>query len=123
MAKHPFNLAVRFALEVMALISFGIWGYKLFEDRIGYLLAIILPLTFAALWGIFAVPNDPSRSGKTVVATPGLVRLLLELLLFGSAVWMLFNLGFKTPGWIFGVVVLLHYLASYDRIAWLLKQK
>ena len=123
MSKHPLNLAVRFALEVVAILTFGIWGFSLSELWIRYLLVILLPLGFAVLWGIFAVPNDPSRSGKTVVLTPGPIRLILELVLFGSATWMLLNLEYIKLGWIFGAIVFLHYVISYDRIGWLLKRK
>jgi len=70
----------------------------------------------------FAVPNDPSRSGKTVVPTPGFIWLLLELALFGASAWMLFDLEFTKLGWIFSSVVLVHYATSYDRMVWLLKQ-
>ncbi len=123
MSKQPVNLAIRFALEVVAIISFAIWGLKLLDCWFSIILAIILPLIFALLWGVFAVPDDPSRSGKTVVVTPGLIRLVLELVLFGAAAWMLFDLHFLRLGWIFSTVVLIHYVSSYDRIAWLLKQK
>ena len=102
---------------------FGVWGYRASDGLPGLILAILFPLVFAGLWGVFAVPKDPSRSGKTVVRTPGLVRLILELTLFGAATWMLLDLGFLKLGWIFLAVVTLHYSTSYDRIAWLLKQK
>jgi len=123
MSKHPLNLAVRFALEVGAILTFGVWGLRFSELWIRYMLVILVPLIFALLWGIFAVPNDPSRSGKTVVPTPGPIRLILELVLFGSATWMLLNLEYIKLGWIFGAMVFLHYVISYDRIGWLLKQK
>lgn len=123
MSKHPVNLAIRFALEVTAIVSFSVWGLKLLDSWVSIILAILLPLIFALLWGVFAVPNDPSRSGKTVVVTPGPIRLVLELVLFGAAAWMLFDLDFQKPGWIFSALVLIHYVSSYDRIAWLLKQK
>lgn len=123
MSKNPVNLAIRFALEVVAIVAFGIWGYRASDGLPGIVLAILLPLVFAGLWGVFAVPNDPSRSGKTVVPTPGRIRLILELALFGTATWMLFDLDFQKLGWIFLAVVTLHYSTSYDRIAWLLKQK
>ena len=123
MSKHPVNLASRFALEVVAIVAFGIWGYRASDGLPGLILAILLPLVFAGLWGVFAVPNDPSRSGKTVVPTRGLIRLILELALFGAATWILCDLDFQKLGWIFSMVVLIHYASSYDRIAWLLKQK
>ena len=123
MSKHPVNLAIRFALEVMAIAAFGIWGYRASDALPGWILAILLPLVFAGLWGVFAVRDDPSRSGKTVVRTPGPIRLMLELTLFGAAPWMLFDLDYQKLGWIFSAVVILHYATSYDRIAWLLKQK
>lgn len=123
MSKHPVNLAIRFVLEVVAIGSFGVWGFRCSDEWIGYLLALLFPLLFAVLWGVFAVPNDPSRSGKTVVITPGPIRLILELALFGAAAWVLFDLDFQKLGWIFSAAVLIHYATSYDRIVWLLKQK
>jgi len=70
---NPINLFVRFVLELSALIVVGIWGYRLSDGWTKYLLAIGLPLIMAAIWGIFAVPNDPSRSGNTVIVTPGII--------------------------------------------------
>jgi len=102
---------------------FAWWGYQLSETGLRILPAILLPLGFALIWGIFAVRNDPSRSGKTVVRTPGIIRLIIELALFGTAAWMLLDLGYSKWAIIFGSVLLLHYIFSYDRIAWLLKQK
>jgi hypothetical protein len=123
MSKHPLNLALRFILEVAAIVSYGIWGYGISDSWPRYLLLVLFPLLFALLWGVFAVQNDPSRSGKTVVKTPGFIRLLLELGLFAAAAWMLFDLGYSKPAWIFCVALLLHYVSSFDRVFWLLKQK
>ena len=117
------NSAIRFLLELGALAAFGIWGYQQSDSGVGILLAIMLPAGFAALWGIFAVRDDPSRSGKTVVQTPGLLRLILELALFAAATWMLFDLGYSLAGWIFGAILLAHYSVSYKRVRWLLRKK
>lgn len=123
MSRNPLNLALRFLLEISAIGAFGIWGHSLSEGGARFLLAVLFPLLFALLWGVFAVRNDPSRSGKTVVQTTGPARLTLELVLFALAAWMLFSLGHSLPAWIFSGLVLVHYISSYDRIAWLLKQK
>ena len=121
MSKNPINLLLRFLLELMALIVTAMWGYSLSDSWTRILWAILFPLLFAAIWGIYAVKEDPSRSGKTVVPTPGPVRLLLELALFGVAAWMLIDLGYTLTGAIFGGVVLIHYVISLDRIVWLMK--
>ncbi len=122
-SKHSINLALRFLLELAAIFAFGVWGYSLTSGGMRILLAIIFPLLFAVLWGVFAVSGDPSRSGKTVVQTPGIVRLLLELLLFGAAAWMMLDLDYPLMALIFGSAVVIHYFVSFDRIAWLLKKK
>ena len=123
MAKNPLNLAVRFLLELAAIFIMGLWGFNKSGNLPGILFAILLPLGFALLWGIFAVPNDPSRSGKTVIPTPGIIRLLLELSLFAAATWMMRDLDYSPAWWIFSTITLLHYIISYDRVIWLLKQK
>ena len=122
-SKHPINLALRFLLELAAIFVFGFWGYSQVGGRTGVLLAVLFPLLFAVLWGVFAVRGDPSRSGKTVVQTPGILRLLLELGLFGLAAWMLFDLDYSLLALILGLTVIIHYIFSFDRITWLLKQK
>lgn len=117
-----FNGALRFLLELGAITTFGIWGFNQSDSWQKILLAILLPVGFAILWGVFAVRNDPSRSGKTVVQTPGWIRLLLELGLFATATWMLLDLEHLLLAWILGGVVLVHYLISDKRIMWLCKK-
>jgi hypothetical protein len=122
MGSHPFNLILRFILELVALFAMGYWGWTQHQGFSRFLWAIGLPLVFAILWATFAVPDDPSRSGKAPIPIPGLLRLLLELVVFAVAVWCCFAAGQPTWGWIFGITVLLHYVISSDRILWLLKQ-
>jgi len=122
LGSNPVNLAVRFLLELAALIAIGAWGWSLTDEWPRYLAVVGLPLVAAALWGVFAVPDDPSRSGRAPVPVPGVLRLLLELAFFAFAVWALFDIGSSTLGWVLAGVVVLHYAASYDRIAWLLRQ-
>lgn len=121
MSQNPLNLAIRFLLEILALVAIGAWARAQFPGFPGLLLMILLPLLAASAWGVFNVKGDPSRSGKAPVPVPGAVRLLLEFAFFGSATWALFRLN-PTYGWIFGAVALAHYLLSYDRIRWLLER-
>lgn len=121
MSKHPLNLALRFLLEMVGLAIFAIWGWHRGEGWWRFLPAVILPLVFATLWAIFAVNEDPSRSGKTVIPTPGVIRLILELTFFALATLALFDFDYKTYGIVFVAVVLFHYAISYDRIFWLIR--
>ena len=122
MGTHPVNLAVRFILELCALAAMAYWGWTQHAGWLRFVLAIGLPVLAAILWGTFAVPNDPSRSGQAPVPVPGVVRLMLELAFFGLAVWMLYDAGATILSSIMGIVVIIHYALSYDRMAWLLKQ-
>ncbi len=117
---HPANLALRFALELIALGAFGWWGFGV-DHPIRWVLMLALPMFAAALWVTFAVPNDPSRSGKTVVVTPGWLRLVGELAFFGVAVAALAHRGASTWALGVGITVVLHYGLSYDRVAWLVR--
>ena len=122
MASHPVNLVVRFILELSALIAIGYWGWTTGDGWLRFGLAIGLPIIAAMLWGTFTVPDDPSRSGKAPVPVPGIVRLALELGLFAFAVWALYDTGLTRLSIILAVVVIIHYIVSYDRIGWLIKQ-
>lgn len=122
MSKHPLNLALRFILELTAIVALGIFGYRAFDGGLGVLAAILLPLGFAVIWGVFAVRGDPSRSGKTVVDTPGILRLFLELVLFGLAVAALYLSGYTLLSFVYLIIIIIHYLLSFDRIRWLVKQ-
>ncbi|MCF7806937.1 MAG: YrdB family protein [Candidatus Marinimicrobia bacterium] len=122
MGSHPLNLAIRFLLELATLYAMGFWGWRQGEGWLRPVLAIGVPLLFAIAWGTFAVPDDPSRSGGAPVPIPGLLRLVLELLFFSVGVLMMYQSGYHTPGFIFGIVIIVHYMASYDRIVWLIQQ-
>jgi len=122
MGSHPVNLIIRFLLELSALVAMGVWGWKLSEGWPRWVLAIGIPIVAAALWGTFAVPNDPSRSGAAPVPIPGFLRLILELGFFAFAAWALYDLGYLKLSWAMSIVVVLHYVISYDRILWLFSQ-
>lgn len=123
MGSHPLNLALRLLLELAAYLAMAYWGWTQHSGILQFVWAIGLPLFWMILWGTFAVPDDPSRSGKAPVPVPGFVRLLLEAAYFATAIWATNASGFSIAAIIFAVVVVVHYLLSYDRIRWLLNQK
>ena len=115
------NLALRFILELCALVAISYWGFK---TGSGWLvktaLGVGIPLLVAFAWGTFRVPNDP---GKAPVPVPGPVRLLLELAVFGLAVAGLAAAGRTSLAWALGLVVLINYALLYDRLVRLLRQR
>ena len=121
MGQNPINLIVRFLLEIIAFVALGAWAKAQFMGLLGTTLMILIPLLAAIAWGTFNVKGDPSRSGKAPVQVPGRVRLLIEFAILGAATWALFTFN-PTYGWISGVVALLHYILSYDRVVWILKR-
>lgn len=121
-AKHPINLTIRFLLEIAVLATVATWGFTNFEGFYSYFIGIGAPISMSAMWGIFAVPNDPSRSGKTVVKTKGTVRLFLESIFFITGSYALYSIGYTSLFYSFSIIAILHYTFSLDRINWLLKQ-
>ena len=122
MGSHPINLAIRFLLEMTALAFVGMWGWKQSDGWLRLFLAIGIPFILAVIWGAFAVPDDPSRSGAALIVTPGIIRFAIEICIFSFATWSLYDMDLNKWGFALGIIVVLHYVISYDRIIWLLSQ-
>ncbi|MET8871428.1 YrdB family protein [Nocardia sp. NPDC004278] len=120
MSLNPAMLALRLVLELTAISSFGVCGWRAFDSPWRFILVVVLPVAAATLWGTFAVPGDPSRSGAAPVAVPGPVRLVVELIvLFGGAA-ALWIAGLPQWALICTAVLVIYHVLAYDRITWLL---
>ena len=102
MGSHPINLFIRFLLEVIALILMGYWGWRQSDGWLQFILAIALPIIATVIWGIFNVPDDPSRSGKAPIVVHGLLRLAIELSFFAFATWAIYDLDYTNLSWKIG---------------------
>jgi hypothetical protein len=122
MSSHPANLILRFLLEASSLVALGYWGWNQSQGPLRYLLAVGIPVAAAFLWGTFAVPEDPTRSGKAPIPISGRLRLALELAFFAFTTWALYSAGENLLAGIFAAIVISHYAISYDRLTWLVKQ-
>ncbi|MGW5571433.1 YrdB family protein [Nocardia thailandica] len=120
MSLNPVLLGVRFLLELTALASFGVYGWRAFDAPRRYLLVVALPLAAALLWGVFALPDDPSRGGDVPVPVSGPVRLLVEFaVLFGGAA-ALWGAGLPGAALVSAAVLVGYHLLAWDRVLWLL---
>ena len=115
------NLALRFLLELAMLASLAVAPAIALDGWSRWIWVVIAPIGAMGLWGSFATPDDPSRSGSTIVPTPGPVRLLLELGLFTVGVGLLVWAGLWQLAAAFAAGVIVHYLAWPARIRWMMK--
>lgn len=116
------QLAIRFALEVGSLIAWGRTARHWATGPTGFILGWGIAAVLAVLWGVFAVKDDPSRSGKAPVPVPGVIRLLLELVVFLGAATMLALAGEWIAFGVFMVGVIVHHAMTLDRLRWLVRQ-
>ena len=101
------NLLLRFILELCALGALGYWGFKTESATITKIaLGVGTPLVAAVAWGVFVSPRAP-------VELPGLVVLLLQVLVFGSAAAALVATGHRTLAIVFGVIVVTNAVLMY----------
>lgn len=94
------NLALRFLLELAALVAFGYWGFTTGNGTGSkILLGIGVPIAVAAVWGVFVSP-------KALVALPFPAKIVLGLLILELAAGALVLAGQPAIGIAFGVIVL-----------------
>lgn len=123
MSTNPFNLALRFILEILALVAMGSWGWRQHQGWLAVVLMLALPAAAAFAWGTFRKPGDRANSGRAPVPVPGAIRLALELAFFSSAIAALEGSGRHTLALTFAAVVVLHHVTSWDRLLWLLGRR
>lgn len=114
------SLALRFGLELTALVGLGVGAWGLFGGVLRWVAAAVFMVGAAGVWGTFNVAGDPSRSGAAPVAVSGLGRLAVEASVLGAgAVGLVVGAG-PVVGGVFIVLVVFHYVASVGRVKWLL---
>lgn len=113
----------RFAIEVTAIVCWGIVGWNLTDGAGRWFLVVALPAVAAALWGAMRAPGDHSAGGGAPVPVSGVVRLVIELgVLLGAAVltaatwrpWL---------GIVLAAAVTLHYATTLPRVRWLVARR
>ncbi|GLZ79849.1 hypothetical protein Afil01_46560 [Actinorhabdospora filicis] len=122
MSLKPLMLALRLCLELIAVASFGVLGWRVTGTPWRYLLVAALPVLAMTLWGVFAVPGDPSRKGDAPVPVPGAVRILVEAVVLWGGAGALWLAGLPWLALASGVVLAVYYVLARDRIGWLLRR-
>jgi hypothetical protein len=98
-ALKTVNLGIRFILEIAVLVILGYWGFHATPSPLlKMVLGIGTPLVAAVIWGLFGAPRAP-------YTLTGLPFFMLEIVIFGLPVIILFYLEKQTLGFIYGIVV------------------
>jgi hypothetical protein len=104
------NLALKFLLELAALAAFGLWGASIADGVAAVVLAIVLPVVVAVLWGMFAAPRARRR-------LPLRLRAPFELGVFALAALALWGAGRAAWGAAFAVIAVANavLLTAFDQ--------
>lgn len=98
---HWVNLTLAFLLELCALAALGYWGLRTGGGPVARAaLGLGAPLFAAVLWGLFAAPRAP-------VSVP-LLRLGVQLAVFGSATAAMYAIGYRSLAVTFAVLVVVN---------------
>lgn len=112
------NGALRFGLEIASLVGLAGLGWSV-GSGIVRVLAVVLPLAAATVWGRYRVPGDP---GPAPVTISGRTRLGFELLVFAAGYAGLIIAFGSVPAYVFLGLLIIHHVAARDRIDWLLQR-
>jgi anti-sigma-K factor RskA len=100
------NDVLRFSLELCALAAVAYWGWSEHDGLWRWVLVVGAPLAVAVLWGNTIAPKAKRRVGDPW-------RLVVELLVFGSAVAALVVADQHLLAVIFGSVVVVHLALTF----------
>ena len=103
---RPANDGLRFLLELSALAAVAYWGWSEHGGVWRWVLVVAAPLAIALVWGRWVAPK-----AKVRVADPW--KLLLELLVFGSAVAALALADRPVLAIVMGAATLLHLALTF----------
>ncbi len=120
-AMAGWNLALRFLLELSALVGLAAAAWEVGSGPGRWIAVVAVPVVAGAIWAVFNVRDDPSRSGAAPIGVNGLVRLALELAVLGGAAAVVAFAFSPGLGLVFALAILGHYLASFDRVEWLVQ--
>jgi hypothetical protein len=102
------NAALRFLLEITALIVFGYWGFQYGTTTVvKYGLGVGIPLVVAVIWGLFGSPKAPDPVGEPW-------KIVFLLLIFGAATLALVAVGQHRLVLVFGGIALCNTALLYS---------
>ncbi|HWV35457.1 MAG TPA: YrdB family protein [Thermomicrobiales bacterium] len=106
----------QFFLEIAGLVGIARLGWHVGNDGVmGFALAALFVAIAAGIWGVFRTPGFVPTGNAPVAATPGPIRLVIELGFFLVAAW-----GLWISGWDFAAIVMFVAIAI---VYWTLRER
>ncbi|KZX19753.1 uncharacterized protein DUF2568 [Rathayibacter tanaceti] len=94
------NAVLRFLLELVALVTFTVWGFASWSLPWNIVVGLGAPVLAALVWALFLSP-------RAVLAIDVYGRSLIELLLMGAAALAWLDLGQPIVALVFGVLAVI----------------
>lgn len=96
------NILIRFLIELCVIGILGYWGFHIGKEYfLKMLFGIGIPLLVIIIWGLFGSPAAPLQ-------LTGFAKILLEILIFGSAIAALVHTGNIRVSILLGIVIILN---------------
>jgi hypothetical protein len=101
------NVGLRFVLELCALVAYGYWGFQTGHGPLSKIaLGIGIPLLAAVIWGLFGAPHSTTK-------VTGIVHLMLEVAVFGTAAVALYAAGKHGLAGAFGLALVINRVLMF----------
>ena len=104
-------------LLVFAVAAYGYWGWTLHDGWAKLAWAVGSMVVAAAVWDLLRVRGD---GAEPTVAVPGWVRLIIEAGYFTGVVTSLAAAGQPELGFLYALLLGIHYALTHERLVWLL---
>ena len=96
------NIGLRFLIELIGLVVYGYWGFRVGNSSIQKgILCILVPLIVAIIWAFFGSPNAN-------ITLPTTAHFIVEMIIFLLPVVLLMNLNKISLAYVFGGIFIIN---------------
>jgi hypothetical protein len=115
--RRRLDRTLRSLLVVTTIAAYGYWGWVAHDGWTRLVWSVGSMIVAATVWDSLRVRGDGVRP---TVAVPGWVRLIVEAAYFTGAVASLAAAGLPELGFIYLLLIGIHYASTHERVVWLL---
>jgi hypothetical protein len=110
---------MRSLLVVATIAAYGYWGWAAHDGWTRLVWSVGSMIVAATVWDSLRVRGD---GATPTVAVPGWARLMVEAAYFTGAVTSVAAAGLPVLGFIYLLLIGIHYASTHERLIWLLHE-